>query len=84
MTEQRAYTPRNCVFEKLPGRICSARKSREKSDRKTLSKEVLVEVSESRVYIIPESVLTNTNASGMQCFKINTTVLDFLDSYSPL
>lgn len=41
------------------------------------SKEVLVEVSESRVYIIPESVLTNTNASEMQCFKINTTVLDF-------
>lgn len=84
MTEQRAYTPHNCVFEKLPGRICSARKSREKSDRKTLNKEVLAEGSESRVYIIPESVLTNINAAGMRFFNINTTVLDFLDSYSPL
>ena len=84
MTEQRDYTPHNCVFEKLPGRICSARKSREKSDRKTLNKEVLAEGSESRVYIIPESVLTNINAAGMRFFNINTPVLDFLDSYSPL
>lgn len=43
-----------------------------------------MEVSELRMHIIAESVLTNTNAVRIQFLRINTTVTDLLDSYGPL